>query len=119
MKKISVVGIFAQFVSRIQRYLQFEAEKPGCIDPFARGSGDNQNLNGTGNGSAEHLRTEVGSSSAKNGANKGLTPDTRNESMLEGSPEWNALATLHQFDLMLYENAKKIYQEQTQMLGME
>jgi hypothetical protein len=117
-------GMFARSVSRIQRYLQLEAEKPGCVDHFVRGSGDNMNFNGNGNGngngSAErHFRHSMGSSAAKNGANKGLTPDTRNEPLLEGSPEWNALATLHQFDLMLYENAKQIYQEQTQMLGMK
>jgi hypothetical protein len=112
-------GIFAKSVSRIQRYLQLEAENPGCIDQFIRGSGDNMNLNGNGTSSAEHLRHGMGSSTEKNGAHKGLTPDTRNGPLLEGSPEWNALATLHQFDLMLYENAKQIYQEQTQMLGME
>jgi hypothetical protein len=114
-------GIFAKSVSRIQRYLQLEAEEPGCVDQFVRGSGFNMNGNDNDNDSdsAEYLRHGVGSSAAKNGANSGLTPNTRTGRLLEGSPEWDALATLHQFDLMLYENAKQIYQEQTQMLGME
>jgi hypothetical protein len=108
-------SIFAKSVSRIQRYLQLEAGEPGCVGQFVLGSG----LNGNGNGSAEHVRHGVGSSAAKNGASRGLTQHTRTGRLLEGSPEWNALATLHQFDLMLYENAKQIYQEQTKMFGME
>ena len=83
-------GVFAKTLKRFHQYLKLTMIRPGCIEHHVTRPPKNHH---------EH-------------------PVDFNV-LSEGSPEWNALATLNQYDLLLYRNAEQIYREQGRLLGDE